>query len=463
VDEDQDAAISEEVAMHRLDEGLTHIPVLTAPENFERFAAHIDQAWIAEALAATGTATVRKRRLPAEQVVWLVVGMALLRGQSIERVVAMLDLALPTPKGDTTAKSAITQARQRLGEEPMAHLFNTTADHWAHASARRHAWRGLALYGVDGTTNRVPDSAENWEEFGGQCGNGERNGSAYPMVRILALMALRSHLIASWQFADYGTGEATLAAELWRELPHDSLLVADRGFLIANELCAIQSSEGNRHWLTRAKKTTKLRRIEKLSANEHLVEIQLSTQTRGRSPNVPAVWLAREIRYQRKGFRPTTLLTSLLDRVTYPGAEIVALYHERWELEIGYDEIKTHLLEREEAIRSKKPQGVRQELWGIGLAYNLVRLEMERAAEEAGVAPTRMSFVGALALIRNAWLVWSTPPLVPGRIPEYALDLRRHLKLLLLPERRPGRVYPRAVKIKMSAYNRKAPTGRGRN
>jgi hypothetical protein len=319
------------------------------------------------------------------------------------------------------------------------------------------------LYGVDGTTSRVPDTAANWKVFGGQCGNGERNGSAYPMVRIVALMALRSHLIASWQFADYATGETTLAEGLWRELPQDSLLIADRGFLIANELCAIQSSDGNRQWLTRAKKTTKLRRIQKLGKDDHLVEIELSARTRQRAGNVPKVWIAREIRYQRKGFRPATLLTSLVDAEKYPATEIVALYHERWELEIGYDEIKTHLLEREEAIRSKTPNGVRQELWGIGLAYNLVRLEMERVADEAGVAPTRMSFVGALALIRNAWLRWSTRPLVPGRIPEYALDLRRYLKLLLLPERRSERTYPRAVKIKMSAYNRKAPTGRGRN
>jgi hypothetical protein len=389
--------------------------------------------------------------------------MALLRNQSNERVVALLDLALPSEKGDSAAKSAITQARQRLGEEPMAYLFVTTADRWAQASARRHQWRGLALYGVDGTTNRVPDSPENWKAFGGQCGNGSRNGSAYPMVRIVALMALRSHLVASWQFADYATGETTLFNGLWQELPDHSLTIADRNYLVANDLCAIENSGRNRHWLTRAKKNTKLRRLEKLGSNDHLMEIELSAQTRRRAPNAPPVWKVRAIRYQRKGFPPSMLLTSLLDPIEYPAAELIAMYHERWEIEIGYDEIKTHLLEREEAIRSKTPTGVRQELWGIGLAYNLVRLEMERAADEAGVAPSRISFVNALALIRNAWLVWSTPPLAPGRIPEGLLDLRRHLKLLLLPERRPDRRYPRVVKIKMSAYNRKPPTGRGRN
>jgi hypothetical protein len=130
--------------------------------------------------------------------------------------------------------------------------------------------------------------------------------------------------------------------------------------------------------------------------------------------------------------------------------------------ELRYDEIKTHLLEREEAIRSRTPEGVRQEIWGIALAYNLVRLEMERAADEAGIEPNRISFVNALALIRNAWLMWSTPPLAPGRIPEGLLRLRHVLKLLVLPPRRRERAYPRAVKIKMSAYRRKRPIGKGR-
>lgn len=275
--------------MH-LDEALTVVPALALPEAFDRFRMHIDPAWIEEALLATGTATVRKRRLPAEQVVWLVVGMALMRNQSVERVAAMLDLALPSRNAELAAKSSLSKARQRLGEEPMAYLFALTADHWAHSSARRHQWRGLALYGVDGTTQRVPDSPENWDVFGGQCGNGSRNGSAYPMVRIVAVMALRSHLIAAWGFADYATGELTLAKDLWRELPESSLLVGDRNFLVAGELCALEQSGAKRHWLTRAKKNTRLRRIKKLGSNDEIVEIQLSSQTRRKSLNVPEQW-----------------------------------------------------------------------------------------------------------------------------------------------------------------------------
>jgi hypothetical protein len=101
----------------------------------------------------------------------------------------MLGLSLPSARGDTAAKSGIAQARKRLGEEPLAYLFTTTADRWAIQSADRHRWRGLSLHGLDGTTLRAPDSPENWAAFGGQCGNGTRNGSAYPMVRFVAVMA----------------------------------------------------------------------------------------------------------------------------------------------------------------------------------------------------------------------------------------------------------------------------------
>ena len=168
----------------------------------------------------------------------------------------------------------------------------------------------------------------------------------------------------------------------------------------------------------------------------------------------------RVIRYKRRGHPEFALLTSMLDAERYPASEIIALYHERWELELGYDEVKTHLLYRQEAIRSRSPQGVSQELWGIALAYNLVRLEMERIAVEADVPPTRISFVNSLALIRDELGRMGGERFAPGTIPSRLQDLRRNLKRLLLPERRSQRAYPRAVKIKMSNYHRKRPAKR---
>ncbi len=150
--------------------------------------------------------------------------------------------------------------------------------------------------------------------------------------------------------------------------------------------------------------------------------------------------------------RPQVLLTSLLDPRRYPAAELVALYHERWEQELSYDELKTELLEREEALRSRRPAAVAQELWGLLLVYNLVRLAMARAAQAAHVAPTRISFIAALHLIRDEWL-WCAGA-TPGAIPRHLCRLRQTLTLFLHPPRRPGRRYPRAVKLKMSGYPR---------
>lgn len=428
------------------------------PGELRRFQAHIDPVWIEEALEATGTATVRRRRLPADQVVWMVLGMGLFRNDAIERVVDSLDLALPGG-GGLIAKSAISQARQRLGDEPLAYLFAVTASAWATKSADRHRWRGLALYGADGTTLRVADTVENREAFGGQSAGAARGESGYPLVRVLGLMALRSHLLSAVRFADYRTGEVTLADELWRELPDDSLTVVDRGFLVAEQLTSLVRSGSNRHWLTRAKSTTRLKTLRRLGKNDELVEIELSDQTRRAHPGLPTVWQTRAITYQRKGFRPSVLLTSLLDPEKYPASEVVALYHERWELELGYDEIKTHMLDRQETIRSKTPQGVRQELWGIAIAYNLVRLEMERAAAEAGVEPTRISFVYALSLVCREWQRANAPRAAIGNIPRDLATLRLNLKRLVLPPRRSGRSFPRAVKLKMSNYPRKRPVG----
>ena len=161
------------------------------------------------------------------------------------------------------------------------------------------------------------------------------------------------------------------------------------------------------------------------------------------------------MRYQRQGFRPQILLTSLLDPATYPAAEIAELYHERWELELGFDEIKTHTLEREEALRSRAPERIRQEVWGLAIAYNLLRLHMQHVAQREQVAPSRISFRHTLLLVRNFWQLtaWLASP---GNLPRRLEEWPQEFPLLILPPRRP-RSYPRAVKIKMSNYDRKRP------
>lgn len=437
----------------RFKDALEEVGRFGVADKLDRLREHVPESWVRAALNWTGTTTIRRRRLPAEQVVWLVIGMGLFRNEPIERIVDLLDLALPDQDDTPVAKSAVTQARQRLGDEPLKCLFEMTAGHWARRSADAQCWRGLSLYGWDGTTMRVPDSGENRETFGGQNAGGGRGDSGYPQVRVVAMMALRSHILSAFRFAPYSMGETTLARELWNEMPENSLAIVDRNFLVKKDLIALERS-GNRHWLTRTKSNTRWAIVEKLGKDDYLAELEINES------GLPSTWQVRAIRYKRRGHPESTLLTSLIDAERYPASEIIALYHERWELELGYDELKTVLLDRQEAIRSRSPEGVSQELWGIALAYNLVRLEMERIAAEVDVPPTRISFTGSLALIRDELGRMGGQRFATGTIPSRLQDLRRNLKRLLLPERRPQRAYPRAVKIKMSSYPRKRPTKR---
>jgi Insertion element 4 transposase N-terminal/Transposase DDE domain len=419
-------------------------------ESFDVFRQHLEPAWIEAALKTTGTLSLRRRKLPAESAVWTVIGMALLRDRSIQEVVHHLGLVLPAEDQPATVTgSAILQARDRLGEEPLAAVFAQIADHWVDRSADQHRWRGLRVYGVDGSTLRIPDTQENEAAFGRP--NSGRGRSGYPQLRLVALMVLRSHELLSLVFGRCDESELTLAEPLWFKIPDQSLTLVDRGFISYLVFQRIRSAGSERHWLTRAKKNLKWNKVKRLGPNDYLVEIPIHKTLRGKHPEMPPTMTARAIRYQRRGFRPQVLLTSLLDPIAYPAAEIAELYHERWELELGFDEVKTHTLEREEALRSRTPERVRQEIWGLAIGYNLVRLEMERAAHKLRLPPTRISFRHSLLLVRTFLLVtaWASNP---ANLPRRLEDLHNEVALLVLPERRRQRSYPRAVKVKMSNY-----------
>jgi len=429
--------------------------------SFEVFSDTLDGAWITQALTSTGTATIRRRKLPAEYVVWIVIGMGLLRDRSIREVVRHLDLVLPAAgEGrQTVSGSAIVQARERLGPNPLAALFAQSAAMWCPAAADSDRWRGLAVLGVDGTTLRVPDTPENEAAFGRATTRWESTGG-YPLLRLVALMVLRRHLLAALALGAYHDGELTLAESLWPQIPDSSLLILDRGFANYGLFHRLADVAHERYWLTRQRggpRPLGQRIVRRLGRNDCLIDLVPSRHTLRAHPDLPPTLRIRAIRYQRRGFRAQTLLTSLLDPATFPAAEIVALYHERWGRELGFDEVKTHTLEREEALRSKTPARVEQELWGLAIGYNLVRLEMARVAERADIAPTRISYRHALQLIRIFWLTaWLASP---GVLPRRLEALHDELALLILPERR-ARAAPRAVKIKMSNYPRKRPKPR---
>jgi len=432
------------------------------PKAFPNLIKHLDPTWVEEALSTTGTATMRRRRLPAEQAVWLIVGMAVMRDQPITNVARQLEIALPAADGSrTVASSALTQARARLGSAPMEWLFLRSSEEWAHRSADADRWRGLALYGVDGTTLRVADSVENRTHFGGQDSGRHEGGrderqSGYPLMKLVVVMSLRSHLLAAAVFGPFNTDERTYAESLWNTVPDNSLVLLDRMYLQANVLVPLMAKGMERHWITRATLRTKFRVIRRLGKGDELVEFTVSGEARRKDPTLPTHFDARAIRYQRKGYQPQLLLTSLVDEKRYPADDVRALYHERWEIELGFGEIKTDMLERLETIRSKSPTAVAQEMWGLLIAYNLIRLEMQRIASELDVHPTRISFVAAL---RECVLQWQFAAIAsPGTVPARFATATDRMRNFVLPPRRPARVFPRAVKIKMSSYDRKVPT-----
>ncbi len=438
-----------------LSEAILGVSAFSPPTAFQFAREHIPTEWIEEALAATGTASIRRRKLPAEHVVWLVIGMALFRDRNIGAVVSHLGLAQdPETRGrGSVVPAAIAQARGRIGAAPLRGLFERTAERWVAPAMDQARWRGLSVYAVDGSSVNVPDTEVNHAHFG-RPGSSRGGPAGYPKARLVALIAPRTHLLAGMAIGPYGVSELELAETLWDRVPDKSITLVDRGFLAFATLRRLHDADRQRHWLTRAKKNLAWTVIKQLGPDDLLVKFQYSAQSRAKDPGLPDHFTARVIRYQRPGFDPQWLLTSLADPIEYPAAEIVSLYHERWEIELAFDEQKTHMLQRQEALRSKTPEGVLQELWGLGIAYNLVRMMMCTVASEARVSPHRISFWNALLVIRNFLVMaWDDKP---GTLPGLLASMRQHIALLILPERR-LRSAPRQVKVKMSSYQKKPP------
>jgi len=429
---------------------------------FKQFGSLLDAEWVSEALEHTGTASVRRRKLPAQLAVWLVIGMALFRDRSIEAVVKHLGLVFsPSSGGSSVGKrtvvpAAIAAARTRVGAEPLQLIFARSAEVWSSLASEAEPWHGLAVYAVDGTVFRVPDTHGNREAFG--LPGSSRGPAGYPQVRAVTLMSTRSHVIRAAAFGPCrgkGTGEQTLARKLWDDVPPGSVVILDKGFINYPMLHRLGSGseEAPKHWLVRAKAGLAMRKIVEFGEGDCLVEVDISPAARKDDPALPKTMQMRAIRYQVEGHEPQLLLTSLLDPERYPALDVALLYHERWEIELGYDEIKTHMLEREEALRSKTAEGVNQEIWGLLIAYNLVRCRMIEVASDFALPHNRVSFRNTIHLIRIFCLIeaWDD---AASKLPNRLSALHEMLSLLLLPARRSDRAYPRHVKIKMSSYKR---------
>ncbi|WP_208638574.1 IS4 family transposase [Xenorhabdus ehlersii] len=198
------------------------------PESLDAFSQNIPMAWVTKAVKETGRATVRKRRFPAEQAVWLVLGIGLMRNRSINDVCDKLDLAFPDAKGElpSLASSRISKARHRIGVEPLRLLFHTTATEWEKEDTT-YSVCGLKILCVDGTQFKVPETGDN-QQLGYASGK-----ATFPSVLALTLMSARTHLISDVAFGPITQSEMSYAQQLVGSAPENTLTLFDRGFLSA--------------------------------------------------------------------------------------------------------------------------------------------------------------------------------------------------------------------------------------
>lgn len=420
------------------------------PESLCTFQQSIPLEWVQQALELTNKSSIRRRKLPAELVVWLVVAMGLFRDRSIAEVVSKLDLSVQNAAGDTVAPSAIPQARQRLTYEPLAKLFGITGQHWAQQEDSHDTWHGLNLFSVDGTQFRTADTNELATHFG-RIKHSATRSTEYPVVRLCALSSLRSRLIRDVVFGPSADGEVTYAKQLVGKVPNHSLTIFDRCYLSAELLVNWQRAQSGSHWMVPLKSNTKYNILHRYSDHDFLVEMAVSAHARKLDPSLPEHWTARLVLYPAvTGKRHIQgVLSSLTDTRLYPAQDIRDVYFERWEIENSYAELKHQMLEDSILLRSQSVDGVYQEIWGVLLAYNLVRVEISRIATEANVSPLRISFVMALRDIQDE-ILWCAIA-APGSIPTKLKVMRERVKRYILPEKR-KRPKERTVRISKTRY-----------
>lgn len=400
---------------------------------------------IQHSLQSNGVATLRKRKLPMESMIWAVIGMALFRGESVRQLINKLDIILPN-EVDYVARSAVTQARKKLGSDVVEDIFRQTQQQW-NMQAEHPQWCGLNLYGVDGVVWRTPDTPENDSAFSRT--SNQSNNASYPQVRMVCLMELSSHLLVDSSFASVAENEMTLAANLINNTPDNSLTLFDRGFYSLGLLHDWSQAGSNRHWLMPLKKNTQYEVIRSLGRQDKLIRLTTTPQSRKKRPDLPEFMEARLLTKTVKG-KTLQIITSLTEPMRYPSGEIIDLYAHRWEIELGYREMKQYMLETRFTLRSQLPELIKQELWGVLLAYNLLRYKMVLMAHSLkGVFPNQLSFREASSHI--IFKLSQLPCMSPGNIPKVIFDIEKNAKQFVLEGKR-ERSYPRVLKCSKDRY-----------
>lgn len=405
----------------------------------------LDPELVSRCLAESGSVTLRKRRLPLEMMVWCIIGMALEREEPLHQIVNRLDIMLPGNR-PFVAPSAVIQARQRLGSDAVRRVFTQTAQLW-HNSVTHPNWCGLTLLAVDGVVWRTQDTPENDTAFPRQTYAGQPG--LYPQVKMVCQMELTSHLLTAAAFGTMKESEYTLAEKLIEQTGDNTLTLLDKGYYSLGLLNAWHQAGESRHWMIPLKKGAQYEEVRKLGKGDHLIRMKTSPQARKKWPELGEEMTARLLTFTRKG-KVCYLLTSMTDAMRYPGGEMADLYGHRWEIELGYREIKQTMLLSRLTLRSKKPELVEQELWGVLLAYNLVRYQMIKMSKNLkGYWPNQLSFSDSCSLVMR--MLMTLQGASPGRIPELLRNLESMAQMVKLPIRR-ERAFPRVVKERPWKY-----------
>jgi hypothetical protein len=375
---------------------------------------------IEDVLAATGRREKRKRLLPAHVMVRFCQAMCLFYEDDYEEVMNKLveslrDMNSWSDDWDTPTTSAITQARQRLGFEPLRELFDRCAVPVAESGIKGAWLRGRRLMAIDGFMLDVADTPENVREFGRSSNGAQR--SAFPQARVVALGECGSHAIVGAALGGCRNGEQALAQRLLGWLESNMLVIADRNFYGFDLWRQYRATGADLLW--RVKSDLRLPVLRVLSDGSYLSVVMdsairgarrqqlLDAARDGAELDPDQATIVRVVEYEvpdREGNGTgelICLITTILDPNEVGVAELAAAYHERWEAENTIDELKTHQRGPARILRSKSPDMVKQEIWALLLTHYSIRRLMCRAADEADVDPDRISFMRSLRIIRR--------------------------------------------------------------
>jgi hypothetical protein len=357
---------------------------------------------VRQVLAETGKASERERDLPAPVMVYYVIALALYMGSSTREVLRCLLEGLRWLWGaeavKVAGKSGISQARSRLGEAPLRRLYEALVQPIATPATKGAWYRGWRLVSLDGSCLDVADAEENRAEFGAP--GASRGMSAFPQLRLVALVENGTHVLFGARLGRTAEGETTLARDVLGALRPGMLCLADRYFF--GYALWQRAVETGADLLWRVRGNLRLPRETVLPDGSYLSTIYPSDKDRRhRTGGLPV----RVVEYRLEGMPEAEplyrVVTSILDPQRAPAAELAALYHERWEIEVALAELKTGLRGARVVLRSKTPALVRQEVWGLLLAHFAVRGLMHEAALQADEDPDRLSFSHAVRVIRR--------------------------------------------------------------